>query len=184
MSRKIGLIYGSNEGHTTAVCEQMKGMYDIIAPNIVELVDIGTVKDKSQIEKYDYLIWSCPTWNIGELQDDWAAYFPEMDNLDLSGKKLALFGLGDQFGYSSSFVDAIGILGKKAEEKGATIVGHYPRDEYQFEGSAGLMPDGKMLMGLAIDDDNEAEKTEARLVEWIVNYVEPAFLEMDGADKL
>lgn len=184
MSRKIGLIYGSNEGHTTGVCETLKGMYDIIAPNIVEMVDIGTVKNKEQIEKYDYLIWSCPTWNIGELQDDWATYFPEIDNLDLSGKKLALFGLGDQFGYSSSFVDAIGILGKKAEEKGAEIVGYYPRGEFQFEGSAGLMPDGKTLMGLPIDEDNEPEKTEARLVEWIVNYVEPAFLGMDSADKL
>jgi len=184
MSRKIGLIYGSNEGHTTSVCEKFKGMYDIIAPNIVEMVDIGTVKDPSQIEKYDYLIWSCPTWNIGELQDDWAAYYSKIDELNLSGKKLAQFALGDQFGYPSTFVDALGILGKKAEERGAELVAFYPRDGFQFEGSAGLTPDGKMLMGLPIDEDNEPERTEGLLVDWIVNYLEPAFLEIENPEKL
>lgn len=175
MSRTIGLIYGTNEGNTEYICDTLVAIYNSVTPVNIELVDIGMVKDKAEIEKFDYLIWSCPTWNIGELQDDWDVYYPEIDSLDLNGKKLALFGLGDQYGYSSTFVDAIGILGKKAQERGAKLVAFYPRDGYEFEWSAALLPDEETLMGLAIDEDNEPEKTEERLLDWISNYVEPGF---------
>ena len=172
MSRKIGLIYGSNEGHTTAIAEQVKGMYDIIAPNIVELVDIGTVKDPAQIEKYDYLIWSSPTWNIGEMQSDWEGLYEELDDVDFSGKKVAYFGPGDQVGYADNFQDAMGQLEEKISSLGGATVGQWSTEGYDFEESKAVK-DGKFV-GLALDEDNQPELTESRIQTW-VSQLKPAF---------
>ena len=38
-----------------------------------------------------------------------------MDDLDLSGKKVAVFGLGDQEAYPDTFVDGLGILANKVK---------------------------------------------------------------------
>ena len=70
---------------------------------------------------YDFLIIGCPTWNIGQLQDDWDNHFLELEAFDLIGKKIAIFGLGDQYGYPESFCDAIGILGRKFIAQGAEL---------------------------------------------------------------
>ena len=35
-------------------------------------------------------------------------YYGEMENLQLSGKKVAVFGLGDQISYSENYADASG----------------------------------------------------------------------------
>ena len=37
--------------------------------------------------------------------DDWL--YSELPNADLSGKKVALFGLGDSAGYSGNFCDSV-----------------------------------------------------------------------------
>ena len=52
---------------------------------------------------YHYLIFGIPTWDYGELQEDWEEMWPELDSLDLSGKEVALYGLGDQQGYPEWF---------------------------------------------------------------------------------
>ncbi len=162
---RIGLFYGSNEGHTEEVARRIRVAFDAIEPDAVKVYNIGQ-SQASDILGYEYLIFGIPTWNIGELQDDWAIFFPTMDSMDFNGKKVALFGLGDQFGYSATFVDAIGIVGKKAREKGAAILGTWPRFEYQFEDSVGL-ENAEWLIGLAVDEDNEKEFTEERIQSWV-----------------
>ena len=45
-------------------------------------------------------------------------YFEEFQQIDFTGKTVAVFGLGDQIGYSEYFVDGIGILAKVVLENG------------------------------------------------------------------
>ena len=45
------------------------------------------------------LIIGCPTWNIGELQDDWDSIYLTYKDLDFNGKTAAFFGPIDQIGY-------------------------------------------------------------------------------------
>src|SRR5574338_1198078 len=98
---KIGLFYGSNDGHTEDVANRIKAAFDIYEQDIVSVANIAhtSVED---IAQWDNLILGVPTWNVGLLQDDWDIFFPNMDNLDLTGKKVAIFGLGDQDDYSST----------------------------------------------------------------------------------
>ena len=112
----------------------------------------------------------CPTWDIGQLQADWDKAYNELDALDLSGKQVAIFGLGDQYGYSDSFCDAIGILAKKFAALGAELVGFIPTEGYEFTHLEGVA-DGR-FMGLALDEDNESDKSPKRVSEWVWQLVD------------
>ena len=83
---------------------------------------------------------------------------------------MAIFGLGDQYGYPDSFCDAIGILGRKFIERGAELVGFTPADRFEFTYSQGV-EDG-IFMGLALDDENESEQTPEHVAEWIWQLVD------------
>ena len=164
MAPKIGLFFGSSTGAGERVATLIKQIVEQLGVAEVE-ISVVTAGGASVLETYDYQIWGCSTWNIGELQDDWAIRFPEMDGLNLKGKKIAIYGPGDQFGYSNSFVDALGILMEKAVQRGAEPVGFWPVDDsYEFEYSRGVVDN--TFMGLAVDEDNQAEKTEQRVVDW------------------
>lgn len=173
----IGLFYGSDTGFTELVSNLIKEEFDTVAPGLITVHDIAETPAKKMLA-YDYLIIGCPTWDIGQLQDDWEDIYLELDNLDLTGKKMAIFGLGDQYGYPDSFCDAIGILGRKFIELGAELVGFTPSDGFEFTYSQGE-EDGQ-FMGLALDDENESEQTPERVSEWIWQLVD----EFDLVDLL
>ena len=54
-------------------------------------------------------------------------------SVDFSGKKVAIFGLGDQEGYPDTFVDAIGVLANIVREGGDAVVGQVSTDGYEFD---------------------------------------------------
>lgn len=175
----IGLFYGTDTGFTELVADLIAQEFNLVAPGLVTVHNIAEVPLEEMLA-YEYLIVGCPTWNVGQLQDDWDDVFIQLDDLDLSGKKIAIFGLGDQYGYPENYCDAIGILGKKFIERGAELVGFTSAAGYEFSYSLGV-EDG-MFMGLALDEENESERTPGRVTEWIwqlvdefdlVRYLEP-----------
>ena len=66
---KIGLFWGSNTGNqgeaTNYLTDYMKG-----EGCEIELFNIVDTPPAKMLE-YKKLIIGCPTWHIGELQDDW-----------------------------------------------------------------------------------------------------------------
>ncbi|MCB0005525.1 MAG: flavodoxin [Anaerolineales bacterium] len=165
----IGLFYGSDTGFTELVAGLIKDEFDTVAPDVITVHNIAETPVEKMLD-YDYLIIGCPTWDIGHLQDDWDAVYLVLDALDLSGKKMAIFGLGDQYGYPDSFCDAIGILGRKFIERGAELVGFTSTDGFEFTYSQGV-EDG-IFMGLALDDENESEQTPERISDWVWQLVD------------
>jgi len=165
MTAKIGIFFGSSTGATERAATLIKNEIDAYAIADVE-VHVVSMNNVSTMSNFKYLLFGCPTWNIGELQDDWAIALPVLTGDGLKGKKVALFGCGDQFGYSNSFVDAIGIIGDRITQLGAQTVGWIvPDTSYQFEFSRGVY-DG-VMMGLPVDDDNQAALTPQRVVNWV-----------------
>ena len=157
---KIGLFYGSTTGNT-------ENAADIIAKKFGDGLVAETIDrvSKNDIESFDVLIFGISTWNIGQLEMTWEYFFPELDEIDFTGKKVALFGLGDQSNYSDTFLDALGILYNKLIEQGAEIFGFWPTTGYSFDSSLAVQ-NGKFV-GLALDEDNEGEKTEERIDQWV-----------------
>ena len=164
MAEKIGLFYGSSTGAGENAANIIKEEIERTGVATVELA-IVSADNLKVMEKYQYLIFGCSTWNIGELQDDWDLKFSELDSVDFSGRKIALFGNGDQYGYSNSFVDAIGMIGNKVAARGGELVGFWPTDGYEFEFSRGAFEG--TFMGLPLDDDNQPERTPQRVLSWI-----------------
>jgi flavodoxin I len=56
------------------------------------------------------------------------------------------------------------ILAEKVVERGAVLVGATPVDGYSFDNSRAIR-DGK-LVGLAINEDSQSDKTAGRIREW------------------
>lgn len=158
----IGLFYGSSTCYTEMAGEKIRAQIG------EHLVDLFNIADDPVInaELYDNLIFGIPTWDYGELQEDWEDIWEDLDELDLTGKKVALYGLGDQVGYPEWFLDAMGYLHNKLLERGATAVGYWPIEGYEFEGSKALTKDGSQFMGLALDEENEFDQSAERIATW------------------
>jgi flavodoxin I len=157
---KIGIFFGSTEGNTERVVTQIVEFLGDDAE--LHNVNSSTAED---MQEYDYLILACPTWEIGRLQEDWDSFIDEIENVDYAGKKITYVGLGDADGYPDTFQDALGIIHDRIKDKGATFVGAWPTDGYNFNASKGVL-DGKFL-GLVLDEDNQKDLTQTRIEKWI-----------------
>ncbi|MEL7035154.1 MAG: flavodoxin FldA [Cyanobacteria bacterium J06592_8] len=159
---KIALFFGTTTGKTESAAEMIQAEFG--GDEVLEMYDIAEA-ELDKLQNYDCLIIGCPTWNVGELQSDWDGYFDELDNLNFQGKKVAYFGTGDQIGYADNFQDAMGMLEEKISELGGTTVGHWSTEGYEHEASKAIK-NGKFI-GLALDEDNQSEKTEERVKAWV-----------------
>ena len=157
--KKIGILYGSSTGNTEIVADKIQARF---GEENAEVLNIDAV-DKEEVEQFQYLILGTSTWGLGDMQDDWDEFIDILLSCDLSKKKIALFGLGDQEVYAESFVDGMGKLYDKISKK-ATIVGAWAADEYRHVESIAVRK-GKFV-GLAIDWDNEEKQTDERVTKW------------------
>lgn len=129
-----------------------------------QLKDVARVKVE-ELANYENIIFGTSTWNTGELQDDWGYFLSKVANADLSGKVVALFGLGDSSSYADTFVNGMGEIYQTIKDKDCKIVGQVETSDYDFVESEAVI-EGKFI-GLAIDEDNEDNKTDSRIKNWI-----------------
>ncbi|RUO32232.1 flavodoxin FldB [Aliidiomarina sedimenti] len=162
MSFKIGLFYGSTTCYTEIAAEKIR---DFIGDDIVNLHNI---KDEplALTAEYDILIFGISTWDFGELQEDWENQWSDVGELDLSGKTIALFGMGDQNGYAEWFQDALGMLHEHIAAPDITRIGFWPNQGYDFIASKALNTDQSHFVGLALDEDCQYELSDQRIADW------------------
>lgn len=167
----IAIYYGSNGGGTENVARKLAVLLQTLSGHQIGLFNIAD-HDVSALLKHDVLLLGCSTWYVGDLQDDWERRFTAFQALDLSGRWVALFGTGDQYGYPDTFQDALGILGAAARQGGAQLTGWWPTDGYDFdEANSQGVEDGRFF-GLALDEDNQYKLTEARLSAWAAQLIQ------------
>ncbi len=157
---KTAIIYSFNTQKSKKVAEKIVAAFDDKIEEInAEEITTATFED------FDNFILSAPTWFDGELPNYWDEFVPDLEDMDLSGKTFAVFGLGDQIGYPENFCDAIGILVEILEDCGANVIGHTSIEGYTYE-SSGAERDGKFV-GLPIDQENQARLTKGRIEKWL-----------------
>ena len=159
--KKIGIFYGSSTGTTQELAGQIAQRLGV-APGDVH--DIAST-DVAQLEAYEVLLLGTSTWGAGDLQDDWQDFVDRLAAKDLSGKVVGLFGCGDSYTYDTTFCDGIGRLYEALREPGCGYSGAYIPQDYHFSASMALVQG--QLVGLAADQENESEKTSARMEAWI-----------------
>ncbi len=158
----IGIFFGSSGGVTRAVAEKLEELFED-----AELIDMEEdYDDIDQLLEYDVLLLGSSTWGQGDPQRDWVdpLYEIESDEVDFSGKTVALFGAGDQETHGEHFVSALGKMYDLFSERGAKLVGSFPTDGFTYEFSL-AEKDGKFV-GLPIDDVNQADLTDERVEKW------------------
>lgn len=167
--KKFGLFYGASTVKTAAIAQKIQEAFGDLK---IDLVPVEQAWEK-EFEAYDHLIVGTATWFDGELPSYWDEMLPELKSLDLKGKKVAIFGLGDQANYPENFVDGIGLLAEAFEFAGATIVGLTSPEGYTYSHSRALREG--VLLGLAIDDDSQPEKTDERINNWVAQLKKEGF---------
>ena len=143
MTTEIGLFYGSTTGMTEDVAFRLEALVREQFPD-VEITAI----------------------NIIDLEDPRDMVIDKIADVDLHGKRIALFGLGDQVGYPEYYLDALGMIAEQLRAQGAQFVGEWPTAGYKFERSKALLPNGNFI-GLALDEDSQPELTDERLKTWL-----------------
>lgn len=153
---KTAIFYGSTTGTT-----------EMVAGKVGELLgaEVLSATEIDRVEEYDFVIFATSTWGMGDLQDDWYEALDKLKTKNLSGKKVGLIGIGDQFGFGDTFVDGIGTIYKEIKDMGINLVGKTSTDGYSFSGSKAVVDDE--FVGLVIDENNQSELTDERINAWV-----------------
>ncbi|WP_026971441.1 flavodoxin [Aliagarivorans marinus] len=168
---KVGIFFGTDTGTTRKIAKQIfRALGEDVAdkPLNINRASIDTLLG------YDYLILGTPTLGEGQLpgmsadcqEESWEEFSPNLEEADFAGKKVALFGLGDQVNYADEFVDGLGELYDLMAEAGADLVGEWPSEGYTFNSSAALLENDKFA-GLVLDNDNQNDMHEQRIAAWL-----------------
>ncbi|RXZ80541.1 flavodoxin [Paenibacillaceae bacterium] len=115
---KICIIFASMSGNT-------EEMADAIAAGVREAGVEPVVKESmdasaSELEEFDGILLGAYTWGDGELPDEMLDFYEEMDDVDLAGRKAAVFGSADSS--YPEFGKAVDLLIEKLQERGAEVV--------------------------------------------------------------
>jgi flavodoxin I len=157
---KIGLFYSFNTNKTSQAARKIGEEFG----DEVVAVNAETVTEK-EFHSYDNLILGVPTWFDGELPNYWDEFVPALEDLDMKGKTVAIFGNGNQKGYPENFVDGVGIMAGLLESRGARIIGFTPAQGYHFESSKALR--GDQFSGLALDFENQGSQINGKIKKWV-----------------
>ncbi len=159
--QEIGIFYGSTTGNTETSAQRIQQEF---GEDKAQLFDVSGAK-ACDMEQFTNLVFGASTWGIGDLQDDFESFMSEISEANLTGKKVAIFGLGDQYSYSDSFVDAIAQIYEKLNDKGCELIGTTSTDGYEYDETQAEI-DGQ-LMGLALDEENQSDLSDTRIKNWV-----------------
>eukprot|EP00934_Nitzschia_sp_Nitz4_P003343 Nitzschia sp. Nitz4//scaffold328_size19456//99//626//NITZ4_008715-RA/size19456-processed-gene-0.13-mRNA-1//-1//CDS//3329547956//3333//frame0 len=129
----VGVFYGTCTGTTEKVATLLA---DEIGGNLCDISDA----DKNEILQHDSLMFGAPTFNHGDedhisgtAMDDFL--YGMLQEMDLSGKKVAIFGCGDGDGYCDSYCDSTGEMYDMISAKGCEMFGKTSTEGYLYETS-------------------------------------------------
>lgn len=170
---QIGIFFGTDTGTTRLIAKKIAKK---IGDTAAKPINVNRV-EPGDLLAYDALILGTPSYGINQLPgksagnptDSWEEFLPQLADADLSGKRVAIYGLGNQEKYSDRFAGAMIHLYRFFHERGATVVGEWPTEGYSFEHSESVV-DGRFV-GLVIDQNTQAMQTEARLDAWVQRIV-------------
>lgn len=157
--KKIGIFYGSTTGTTEHIAKE------IASDMGIRDIDIHDVRNTSPsvLGDYDVILIGSSTWGDGEIQDDMHDFIDGAGVVSLKGKYVGVFGCGDDT-MSETFCNAVGKIYDAMKKTGATMVGDFNADGYEFDHSDAEI-NGRVV-GLLIDNVNHDNLTSEKIKEW------------------
>jgi len=159
---KTGIFYSFNSTKTAKAAEKIKEAFgpdfNIVPVNAEELTE-------ELFLSFTNLIMGVPTWFDGELPNYWDEFVPALEDLNLNGKTIAIFGLGNQVEYPENFGDAVGIMAELVQTRGAKLIGYTSNEGYSYESSR-VVVDSKFA-GLILDQETQPRQSKERIENWV-----------------
>ena len=187
----VGIFYGTSTGNTQTCAEKIHEAFgsDIAA----EPVDIDSLEPGQLAKAFSQhmaLVVGTPTWNTGADTErsgtGWDELYystlPELNQV-LEGKKVAVFGLGDQVSYGENYADATGEMFDVFESLGCRMLGLWSQEGYEHTASKSIR--GDRFCGLLLDMVNQEDLTDERVQQWVhqlkeEGILESQFVELEG----
>ena len=163
---KIAIFFGPLNGSVHRIAKLVASRIGTETVDLIPIIEATT----ADLDKYSRIIFGISTigkdtWQQKFDNNDWSKFFPVVSKYDFTGKKVAIFGLGDHITYAYHFVDSMGLLGKTIKNNGGELFGNVATEGYTFQDSEAIV-EGKFI-GLPVDEDFESELTEERVSAWI-----------------
>jgi flavodoxin I len=159
---KTGIFYSFNSTKTAKAAEKIIAEF---GPDFkIEPVNAEELTEELFLS-FTNLILGVPTWFDGELPNYWDEFVPALEDLDLKGKTVAIYGLGNQVEYPENFGDAVGIMANLVQERGAKLAGHTLIEGYNYESSRAVEED--KFVGLILDQETQPRLSKERISNWV-----------------
>lgn len=163
---KVAIFYGPENGAVHRVAKLLASKIENLKPDLIHVNEATT----DDLARYDTIIFGISTigrdtWDQKFGNVDWSKFMPTVSAFDFTGKKVAIFGLGDHITYAYHFVNSMGILAKLVVKNGGKLLGKVSPEGYTFQDSDAL--EGGLFLGLPLDEDFEPELTDDRLSCWV-----------------
>jgi flavodoxin I len=180
MMSKIGIFFGTDTGSTRLVA---KKIYNLLGEELADKPKNINRTHPNELLAYDALILGIPSYGIGDLpglavgcqEANWAEFVPYLDGADLTGKRVALFGLGHQERYAKRFASSLIQLYRIFYGYGAEMIGRWNTEGYQFEHSHSII--NGQFVGLVLDQRGQPHLTEERIKIWLAQ-ITPQLLQV------
>ncbi|MDR0364565.1 MAG: flavodoxin domain-containing protein [Bacteroidales bacterium] len=170
--KRVAILSWPLGGNTRLVADKLIRQFTFYNEEDIkaEKLDFLSVSE-GKLRPFDVIIIGGSTvetednWLKADETTKWSTFFDIIRFADLTGKKAAVFAIGNQKAYPDNFADGMSELKTVLEQKGAKIIGHWPTDDYDFFDSRSI--EGEKFIGLVIDQENQPELTDRRIIDWV-----------------
>lgn len=171
---QIGIFFGTDSGTTRLIAKKiMRNLKQRLGDErVASPVNVNRITP-ADLLAYDTLILGTPTYGEGVLpglknkntSESWLEFLPQLQGLDFSEKRIALYGLGDQELYPGHFLDAMMDLYEFFSAAGAQMVGYSSTEGFTFTHSRAVV--NGQFVGLALDQHLQHLLTDQRIDNWL-----------------
>jgi len=172
--KSIGIFFGTDSGTTRLIAKKIaRALKRRVGDDCVaKPVNINRAT-ADELRSYRLLIVGTPTYGEGQLpgkasrnnEESWLEFLPGLRGTDLSGRQIAVYGLGDQEEYPETFLDAMRDLHDAFAATGAEMIGGFPIEGFTFKRSRAVERD--RFIGLALDQHLQHLLTDQRIDAWL-----------------
>ncbi|WP_404454488.1 flavodoxin [Virgibacillus necropolis] len=118
---KILMLYASVTGNTEEIAVAIAEMLQKYNHEItMKTFDMDAI-DVEEFNEYDAVLVGTYSWDDGAMPYEVEDFYDELEDVDLTGKVVGVFGSGDTF-YLDTFGGAIDLLGQRFVELGADVM--------------------------------------------------------------
>lgn len=170
----IGIFFGTDSGTTRLIAKKIARALKrrVGDDRVAKPVNINRTTPEDMLA-YDRLILGTPTYGEGVLpgkasrnsEESWLEFLPCLQGKDFAGKRIALYGLGDQEEYPETFLDGMRDLYDAFADAGAELIGNSPVSGFEFIHSRAI--EGERFIGLALDQHLQHLLTDQRIEAWL-----------------